>query len=396
MTSYPLATLACTIDANGISAPSYDDIYLSLCASFRAIYGSDVVLDADTQDGQWLAILAQGFADTNAATIAAYNARSPSSAQGAGLASVVKINGLTKQAATYSTCDVTITGTAGTIIANGTVKDADGAYTWALPASVTIPSSNSITVTATCTTAGAISAAIGALTKIGTPTLGWISVTNAVAASPGTAQESDAKLRQRQSRSTALGATSPMETLAAAIEDVAGVTRVTYDENTTDATNDNGTPSHSVALVVEGGDADAIAQTIARSKIPGGGTAGTISKIVIDSRGMPSTIRFSTPTYRRIIVNASIKALTGYTVTIGNALVAAIANYINDLPLGESVYLTQVISAGIQGSGGIGTFNLLGLQIAIYGNSPAAADIPIAFNESATCVAGDVSLSLVS
>ncbi|PTR06458.1 MULTISPECIES: baseplate J/gp47 family protein [unclassified Novosphingobium] len=396
MTTYPLATLACTIDENGISAPSYDDIYLSLCASFRGIYGSDVVLDADTQDGQWLAILAQGFNDTNNACIAAYNARSPSSAQGAGLASVVKINGLQKQAATYSTCDVTITGAAGTIITNGTVKDADGAYTWALPASVTIPSTNSITVTATCTTAGAISAAIGSLTKIGTPTLGWISVTNAVAASPGTAQESDAKLRQRQSRSTALGATSPMETLAAAIEDITGVTRVTYDENTTDATNGNGTPSHSVALVIEGGDADAISQTIARSKIPGGGTAGTISKIVIDSRGMPATIKFSTPTYRRIIVNVSIKALTGYTVTIGNALVSAIASYINDLPLGESVYLTQVISAGIQGSGGIGTFNLLSLEIAIYGDSPAAADIPIAFDESATCVTGDVSLSLIS
>lgn len=396
MATYPLDTLACTITSAGISAPSYDDIYLSLVASFQGIYGSDVVLTADTQDGQWLAILAKGFNDCNNATIAAYNSFSPATAQGNGLSSNVKINGLKRQSDSTSSCDVTIGGTAGTIITDGVIKDTAD-YLWSLPASVTIPPASVITVTATCQTPGAITAAIGTLIKINTPTLGWLTVTNAVAASPGAAQETDGQLRTRQSTSTAISAITPMESIAAAVEAISGVTRVNWDENTTSTTNANGTPGHSFALVVEGGDATTIAQTIASKKL-GAGTAGAVTITVIDSKGVPSTINFDTPTYKRIVVNVSIKALAGYTVTIGNALVAAIAAYINGLAIGAEVDLNNVVTEGIDGSGGKGKFKIPpgGLTMAIYGSTPTQADIAIAFNESATCVVADVNLSLVS
>jgi hypothetical protein len=65
MATYPLATLACTIDENGISAPSYADILASLQASFQSIYGSDIYIEADSQDGQWLATIAQIINDGN-------------------------------------------------------------------------------------------------------------------------------------------------------------------------------------------------------------------------------------------------------------------------------------------------------------------------------------------
>ena len=393
MTSYPLPTLAAQVSATGISAPSYDDCYQSLCASYRLIYGSDVNLDPDTQDGQWLAILAQAFTDVNAAAIAVYNSFSPATARGIGLASVVKINGLTKGLASYSTCAVTITGTPGTTITNGSVRD-DAGNTWNLPSSVIIPVDASITITATCASAGAITADIGAITTIGTPTRGWLTVTNTVAAAPGVAGESDAQLRRRQALSTANPAQTPIASIAGQLRAIAGVTRVNYDENTTGSINTNGTPGHSFVMVVEGGDAATIAQVIANGKL-GAGTAGTITETVVDAYGVPSLIKFSAPTYKRIVVNVSIKPLAGYTVAIGNSLIAAIAAYITGLEIGESVYLTQVISAAIQNSGGIGTFNLTSLTMAIYGGSATAADIPITFSQAATCVASDVSLSLL-
>lgn len=393
MTTYPLATLSAQVSATGIAAPSYDDIYLSLVASYQSIYGTDAVLTADTQDGQWIGIIAQAVTDVNAGAVAVYNSFSPSTAVGIGLASVVKINGLAKETSSFSTCPVTITGTAGTIITNGTVKDA--VNTWSLPPSVTIPPESSITVTATCQTAGAISADIGTITKIGTPTLGWLTVTNSVAAAPGAPGESDAKLRARQTVSTGIPAKTPIEAITGQILNLPGVTRVNYDENTTPATNANGTPGHSFTMVVEGGDAATIARTIANGKL-GAGTRGSVSEIVIDQYGVPSTVSFDTPTYERIIVNVSIKPLAGYTVTIGNAVVSGIAAYINGLAIGESIYLTQVIAAAIQNSGGIGTFNLTALTMCIFGGSPSAADIVIAFNQAATCSTADVTLSLVS
>lgn len=393
MTTYPLATLSAQVSATGIAAPSYDDIYLSLVASYQSIYGTDVVLTADTQDGQWIGIIAQAVTDVNAGAVAVYNSFSPASAVGTGLSSVVKINGLAREATSFSTCPVAITGTAGTIITNGTVKDA--VNTWSLPPTVTIPPESSITVTATCQAAGAVTAEIGTITKIGTPTLGWLTVTNSVAAAPGAPGESDAKLRARQAVSTGIPAKTPIEAITGQILNLPGVTRVNYDENTTPATNANGTPGHSFTMVVEGGDAATIARTIANGKL-GAGTRGSVSEIVIDQYGVPSTVSFDTPTYERIIVNVSIKPLAGYTVTIGNAVVSGIAAYINGLAIGESIYLTQVIAAAIQNSGGIGTFNLTALAMCIFGGSPSAADIAIAFNQAATCSTADVTLSLVS
>lgn len=393
MTTYPLATLAPTIDATGISAPSFDDCFLSLCASFRSIYGQDVVLTSDTQDGQWLGTLAQAVSDCNSAAVAIFNSFAPSYARGAPLASLVKINGLTKVAATYSTCDVLIVGTAGAPITNGVIQDKSG-YLWSLPASVTIPPSASVTVTATCQTAGAISATVDAA-QIATPTQGWLTAT-IVDTSIGVADETDSTLRQRQSSSTAISAKSPMETIASAVGNLPGVSRVTYDENTTSSTNANGTPAHGFALVVEGGDATEIAQTIADTKGEGSGTFGSVSVLVTDAFGIPATISFSRPTYERSIVAVSVKPLPGWTIEIGNTVVAAIAAYINTLPMGENIYLTQVIAMAIQNSGGIGTFNLTSLTMCIYGGTLAAADTPIAYNQAATCVVGDVSLSIVS
>ena len=82
MTDYPLSTLAASVTATGISAPPLEDILGSLQASYRSIYGSDAYLEPDSQDGQWIAILATAFNDCNNVAIAVYNAFSPSSAQG--------------------------------------------------------------------------------------------------------------------------------------------------------------------------------------------------------------------------------------------------------------------------------------------------------------------------
>ena len=93
---YPLSTLGCTIRSVGISAPAYSDILASLTASAQSIFGSDIYLAPDSQDGELLAIFAKAIQDTNNATIAAYQAYSPTYAQGTGLSSVIKINGIAR------------------------------------------------------------------------------------------------------------------------------------------------------------------------------------------------------------------------------------------------------------------------------------------------------------
>src|SRR5581483_3778628 len=105
-----MATLAAQIGPDGISAPDYADIFRQLQNAFWSIYGTDANLAADSQDGQMIAIFAQAIYDANQLAIKTYNDFSPATAQGAGLSSVVKTNGLARQVASRSTAVVTITG----------------------------------------------------------------------------------------------------------------------------------------------------------------------------------------------------------------------------------------------------------------------------------------------
>ena len=89
-----ISTPVAVIDAAGITIPVYADILDYLQEQYRAIYGSDIDLDEDTQDGQWVAILAQALNDANMTIEQVYQSYSPTFAQGNGLSSVVKINGI--------------------------------------------------------------------------------------------------------------------------------------------------------------------------------------------------------------------------------------------------------------------------------------------------------------
>lgn len=395
MPTYPLDSLVATIDETGIHAPSYADVLASLQASYRSIFGSDAYLEADSQDGQWIAILASGFNDLNAALVSAYNARSPSTAKGEGLSSVVKINNIRRQSASASTVDVTLNGAAGAVILNGAISDAQGEHKWSLPESVVIGITGSITVTATCQDEGAIMAAAGTLTKIVTPTFGWLSVTNATDAAPGAAIETDSALRIRRERSTAASALTPLETVTAAVGAVAGVTRVKAYENDTEIVDANGISPHSIALVVEGGDATAIAQQILNKKGGGTGTYGTSTQIVTDSKGVTYYIQFSRPDQIVTKVEITIRARPGYTSAVGAQLLQSVADYINALEIGQDVVLTRLyLPANLYGAAISETFEIVsgGVQIAKVADSYATTDIDIAYNERATADVADFSL----
>lgn len=389
-----ISSVAAVVDSTGISAPALTDILDYLQSLYKQIFGEDVYLGADSQDGQLLGILAQAIDDCNSSAIAVYNAFSPTTAQGAGLSSVIKINGLERQGSTYSTADLTITGTAGTIITDGVAQDTAG-YKWSLPASVTIGTSGSVVVTATCQTAGAIYADIGTITKILTPTRGWQAVSNATAASVGVSAEIDAKVRQRQSISTELPSQSVMAGIIGAVANITGVTRCVGYENVNDTADSNGIPAHSISLVVDGGDSATIAQTIANKKTPGTGTYGTTSEVVTGPDGIPTTINFYRPTLVEVQVTVTLAALTGYLSTIGSSIQTALVDYINSLSIGEDCYITRLYTpANLSGDSDSDTYDITGLTIGSNGGAQGSANVPIAFNEAAYCTTSDITISV--
>lgn len=394
MPTYPLATLGPTIDSSGITAPTYNDIYQSLIASFQAIYGSDIYVAPDSQDGQWLAVLAKAIDDSNKMAILVFTAFAPGVAQGVQLSALVKINGLLRLVPTNSQAVGNVVGVVGTTINNGVVQDANGNL-WNLPAQVVIPGGGSIAVTVTAQTAGAIAAGVGTINKIYTPQLGWQSFSNTSVATEGAPVESDAALRIRQAASVALPALGIKDAISAAIGNVVGVLRYYVYENDTGAADANGIPAHSLSAVVEGGSVLNIATAIATKKPPGIQTYGSTSQSINDPIGLPATINFYVLTEVPIYYAVTIKALTGYLSTTGDAIKAALVAYTNALAIGEDVYTAQATAVAQLNGLGLGqTFYITAFAVGTAPNPVGTANIVIAFNQAANCATANIGLTV--
>jgi len=391
--TYPLSTLAPTISSTGITIPSYNDIYQSLIAIMQGIYGSDIYVDPDSQDGQWLAALAQAINNSNQAAVAVYQAYSPTYAQGTGLDSVIKINGLKRDVATNSQAVGNIIGVAGTIITNGVVMDTSSNL-WNLPTTVIIPGGGSIEETVTAQSPGSISAGIGQINAIYTPQLGWQSFSNTSAATQGNPVEADGQLRVRQSQSTALPAQSIKEAIYGSLSNIPGVTRVTVYENDTDATDANGVSGHTFIPIVQGGDANAIANAIYILKPPGIQTGGTTTIVITDQLGLVTPINFDVLTLVPIYYAVTIKALAGYVSTTGDALIAALVAFTNALGIGDDVYQSQVAAVASLGGALGATFYIVDFYLDITAVPVSTANIAIAYNAAASGLTANTGLTV--
>lgn len=365
------------IDATGYNYGSYPDFLAWITAQYQGIYGADVYIDPDSMDGQFLAILAQAFYDTAALGNSVYSSFSPLTSQGAGLSRVVKINGIARLSPSYSTATVTIVGTAGTVITNGVVQDTLNQL-WNLPSTVTIPFAGTIDVTATAQVIGFVTAEIGTITILFTPTLGWQTANNAAAATPGEPVETDAQLRQRQSVSTALPAQTVFDATLGAVANVTGVTKVEGYENFTDTAVGLLTP-HSICVATVGGAGMDIANAITAQKTPGTNPIGNTGPFsTFDARGMPLSIYYTVAMTASIQVTVNVASGVGWSTDFVVEMETAVAAYINALNIGSTVFFTQLfVPAYLIGTPAQGTFSITSLTIGKNGGSQSAANISL-------------------
>lgn len=389
-------TLSAVVSATGITAPSYAGILASLRTSFRAIYGNDVYIDADSQDGQLLALFALAISDANDTAIAVYNSFSPATATGAALSSNIKINGIARLVASRSSAAGLIVGVVGTTITNGTVKDTNGNI-WTLPPSVTIPPAGQIAVTVTAAEVGAVTAPAGSISIINTPTLGWQSFVSTSPATPGAPIESDAALRRRQAVSTNLPAQTPLAAMLGALSNLPGVTRVAVYENATAASDENGLPARSISVVIAGGDLTTIARVIGQKKTPGAATHGSTVRTYLDpNTSITYSIRFFVLASTTIKVNIVGRARPGYSLTTDALIKNAVAAYLNGLAIGEDVdYQRLWVPSFLNGAPEGLTYDVDTLTIGADDGPMGTTDLVVPFNSAAFCnPAVDVSVTI--
>jgi len=86
------------LDETGIHIPEYADILADLKDAFRAVYGPDIYLEPDSQDGALCAVFAKAQHDCFLLAAAIYHSYAPSTAQGVALDAVVGVNGIRRNA----------------------------------------------------------------------------------------------------------------------------------------------------------------------------------------------------------------------------------------------------------------------------------------------------------
>lgn len=277
-------------------------------------------LDASTPDGLKLASDSEIWATLDELAQQAYNSKDPSKATGIDLDALAYIStGSPRKLGTASTVTMEYVGTAGTIVNKGSLfkSTVDGTQ-WASNAAVTlidptVENPNPNTVFATCQTLGAIAATVGDITNIVSPIAGLTSATNTSDATVGTNKETDAQLRERRQKSVASVGSNQVDNIYSAVASLDGISEVKIYENYTSSAVD-GVDAHSIGIIVNGGDEDAIALAIYGKKNPGCGlsemgtvTANHITKTVTSPvTGNHLDITFNRPNPINIKVDIAI------------------------------------------------------------------------------------------
>lgn len=388
-----LTTVAPVLTKAGVIAPTYYEIVEYFKEEYRKIYGDDVYLESDSQDGQWIGIISRAIAECGAACVDVYSTFSPKTASEEALSRNVAINGITRALATYSYVDLLITGIAGTEIKNGSAIDTNN-NKWIFPELVLIPESGQTLITARSEKIGSVLAQIGNVNKVGKPTRGWQSVINQTTSQLGVSVESDLKLRQRQALSVAIPSQSKIDGIKGALFGLSGVSRCKTYENNEDEIDELGLPPHSVCIVVAGGDAIEIAQIMRAKKSMGCKYFGNTQVTVQNTFNEPEQISLYRPNVIDIGFQINMQASTEYTSEIGVDVKQAIADYVNQLDIGDRITLNKVyIPAGLYGNLDSMTYEILSIMI-IANDEGIEGDYKLRFNEVAYCDTDNILINI--
>ena len=279
----------------GLTIQTYQEIFDGLAADYRAIYGPDINLAADSPDGQRVGIEAKARLDLQTFALNLYNQFDPDLASGESLNKILKLAGITRGIPARSQVDETITTDRVLTLPKGyTVLD-DLDQSWITTEELALVAGAN-TVTLVAENFGAVAADAGTITNPADIILGVVSVTNALAATPGRDEETDPEVRVRRNRSLVSPATSSTGGLFTALGDLTGVTDLAVYENDQDTTDVTlNIAPHTLWCIVEGGEVADIVEAIAKNKTGGCGLKGTVTGTYTEERFKPDGTPFYIP-----------------------------------------------------------------------------------------------------
>lgn len=303
------------INQNGFKADSFIEILTRLSTQLKDIYGQDINLDQDTQDGQMLGINTTVISDLQDLALYIYNSMDPDFAEGANLDRLLKLLARTRLPATKSTVDINlILGRDAIIPITYTVSDSNG-QNWQITSEQTLTAGTHL-VTFESVDYGAITAEANTITQQVTIMTEIDSLTNLADAVSGRDEESDQELRERRNKILEVNAYSTVGSIVGKILTLDNVIDcIVYENKTSVYDSEKDLNSHSIWIIVKGGELNQITETIVKDKTGGTGLKGEIEGTYIENfitqfsknRQIVHTVNFDRPAEKEIYLKFNVK-----------------------------------------------------------------------------------------
>lgn len=308
------------VTAAGLETKTNAELVTEFTTAMEAIYGVDINLDQDTPDGQMMNIFIQAVLDILDLITQVYNMFDPDQAIGIILDQRVAINGITRQAGTFTTTNVTVTVNQSVNLF-GLDQDEEPIFTvqdnagneFQLVTSQLGLAAGAHVLAFQAAVPGAVLTIPNTITIPVTIVLGVVSVNNPSAATgTGINEESDAALRVRRQQAVSIASQGYLEGLLATLREVSGVTGAFVYENTTDTIDADGVPGHSIWVIVQGSALAAdIAQAIYGKRNAGCGMFGAVTHNIVQIDGTTFTVKWDVVVSENLYIKFTASSLDG-------------------------------------------------------------------------------------
>lgn len=385
-----------SLGPTGLITASQVEVLTNYTDDFETIYGADINIGSDTPDGQWINILVQSVLDLQDLLTQIYNSFDPDNAIGVVLDQRVAINGIQRQAGTFSVTNITLVltqsvnlyGLDQTAQQVFTVSDNAG-NNWQLQATHLGVSPGTVVYAFQSATPGANLTIPNTINVPVTIVLGVQSINNPTAVtSVGLNEESDASLRIRRQQSVSIGSQGYLAGLLAALENVVGVSSAFVYENNTSTTDANGVPGHTIWVIVSGtGAASAIANAIYTKRNAGCGLFGKTTYNVTQVDGSIFIVNWDVVVPQNLFIAFTASSINGTTLPNIAGIVAGlpalfVPGVAAEVNINNLATLVQQIDPNCLVT--LAGFSLALTQILILSGVAASGAFVISYNGNAT------------
>lgn len=319
------------LTSQGVIVPDTSTLRDDVENEFKSVFGQQLDVNPETPQGALITMEVENrdAVVRNNAELA--NQINPDLAGGIFLDAIWALMGGQRFDATHSfLSQVKFTGIAETIIPKGSQAATLNGDLFETSKTLIIGKDGSVTGDMRAIETGAIECGAGQLNKVASSVLGWETVHNPSNAALGRDAESDLQSRRRRKQTLAKNTVSVGEAITSALYELEGVRSLAYRENYTDQPiMFDGIPlvPHSIYVCVEGGDKEAIARSLLRTKTLGAAFNGREEVEVLETiSGQIYPVKFDRAKEIVLFCRVTVKKATVDAQTIIPAAVESWAN----------------------------------------------------------------------